>query len=100
MPRSASILAPRHPRRSRSRSSRRSLPRNVVGAAPHYARKPLGRRPCRRPPDVLLMLSALVLAAGQASRMGQPKQLLRIGGTSLVRRAAETARAAPVGEIV
>jgi molybdenum cofactor cytidylyltransferase len=46
------------------------------------------------------MISALVLAAGQASRMGQPKQLLPIAGTSLVRRAVETALGSPVGEVV
>jgi molybdenum cofactor cytidylyltransferase len=46
------------------------------------------------------MISALVLAAGKASRMGQPKQLLRIGGTSLVRRAVDTALGSPVGEVV
>lgn len=33
----------------------------------------------------------ILLAAGGSSRMGTPKQLLRFGGVSLVRRAAETA---------
>ena len=46
------------------------------------------------------MISAVVLAAGLASRMGRPKQLLRIGGESLVRRAARTALASPVQEVV
>lgn len=36
-------------------------------------------------------LGAIVLAAGSASRMGFPKQLLRIEGQSLVRRAARAA---------
>src|SRR4051812_25321380 len=36
-------------------------------------------------------VTALVLAAGTSSRMGQPKQLLPYEGKSLVRRAAEAA---------
>ncbi len=46
------------------------------------------------------MISAVVLAAGLASRMGRPKQLLRLGGETLVRRAVATALAAPVDEVV
>ena len=46
------------------------------------------------------MLAALVLAAGRASRMGQPKQLLTLGGETLVRRAARTALASPVDEVL
>ncbi len=38
-------------------------------------------------------VAAVVLAAGGSSRMGSPKQLLRIAGESLVRRAAQTALA-------
>lgn len=40
------------------------------------------------------MIAALVLAAGGSSRLGQPKQLLRYQGQSLVRRTAEAAFAA------
>jgi molybdenum cofactor cytidylyltransferase len=36
-------------------------------------------------------IAAILLAAGSASRMGRTKQLLRIGGQSLVRRAAQAA---------
>jgi molybdenum cofactor cytidylyltransferase len=36
-------------------------------------------------------IGAIILAAGSGSRMGRPKQLLRIGGQSLVRRAARAA---------
>jgi len=36
-------------------------------------------------------LGAIVLAAGGSSRMGEPKQLLRLNGTSLVVRAADAA---------
>jgi len=36
-------------------------------------------------------VATVILAAGSSSRMGSAKQLLRIDGTSLVRRAAETA---------
>jgi molybdenum cofactor cytidylyltransferase len=35
--------------------------------------------------------AAVILAAGASSRMGSPKQALRCGGTSLLRRAALTA---------
>jgi molybdenum cofactor cytidylyltransferase len=38
-------------------------------------------------------VAAVVLAAGASRRMGSPKQLLRIEGRTLVRRAAETALA-------
>lgn len=46
------------------------------------------------------MISALVLAAGRATRMGQPKQLLRIAGETLVHRAARTALSAGVDDVV
>lgn len=35
-------------------------------------------------------IGGLLLAAGGSSRLGQPKQLLRFGGKTLIRRAAET----------
>ena len=40
---------------------------------------------------IVIRVAAIVLAAGGSSRMGSPKQLLRFGGESLVRRAATTA---------
>jgi molybdenum cofactor cytidylyltransferase len=33
-------------------------------------------------------LAALLLAGGPSTRLGQPKQLVRVGGESLVRRSA------------
>src|SRR5215470_15636112 len=45
-------------------------------------------------------LSAIILAAGAASRMGRPKQLLDWGGRPLVRVAAETALAAGLDQVV
>jgi molybdenum cofactor cytidylyltransferase len=39
-------------------------------------------------------IGIIVLAAGASTRMGRPKQLLDLGGKSLVRRATETAIAA------
>ncbi len=45
-------------------------------------------------------IAAIVLAAGQASRMGQPKQLLEIGSQSLVQRAAQTALSAACYPVV
>ncbi|HEY8476348.1 MAG TPA: nucleotidyltransferase family protein [Chloroflexota bacterium] len=49
------------------------------------------------------MIAAVVLAAGASTRMGQPKQLLRLGGESLVRRVTRVALAAglhPVAVVV
>lgn len=48
------------------------------------------------------MLAAVILAAGASARMGgqTPKQLLPLGGTSLLRRALDTARAVPVDQVV
>ncbi|MGC4054864.1 MAG: nucleotidyltransferase family protein [Paludibaculum sp.] len=45
-------------------------------------------------------VTAIVLAAGGASRMGRPKQLLDYGGQPLVRHAAETALASRCSEVV
>jgi len=36
-------------------------------------------------------VAAVLLAAGGSTRMGEPKQLIRLGGRSLVRRASEVA---------
>src|SRR6185295_6254756 len=44
-------------------------------------------------------IAALILAAGSASRMGRPKQLLDWGGRPLVRVVAEQALAAPLGQL-
>src|SRR5438270_454039 len=41
--------------------------------------------------DAAEKIGAVILAAGSSSRLGQPKQLLRFGGETLVRRAAQTA---------
>lgn len=43
---------------------------------------------------------ALVLAAGESRRLGQPKQLLNLGGKPLVAHVAEHAVAAPVDGVV
>jgi molybdenum cofactor cytidylyltransferase len=45
------------------------------------------------------VLAAVILAAGASSRMGQPKQLLRFRGTSLLRRAIDTALAVPAEQV-
>jgi molybdenum cofactor cytidylyltransferase len=46
------------------------------------------------------LLAAVILAAGGSSRMGQPKQLLQFRGTSLLRRAIDTAQAAGAEQVV
>ncbi len=45
-------------------------------------------------------VTAILLAAGNASRMGAPKQLLDYGGKPLLRHAAETALASQCGKVV
>ncbi|MDP8924359.1 MAG: NTP transferase domain-containing protein [Chloroflexota bacterium] len=45
-------------------------------------------------------VGAIVLAAGTSSRMGRPKLLLPLGGTSLVRRAVETAVGSRAKQVV
>ena len=45
-------------------------------------------------------VSAVVLAAGASRRMGAPKQLLRIGGETILERTLNNVRASDVGEIV
>jgi molybdenum cofactor cytidylyltransferase len=47
-----------------------------------------------------LQVSAVILAAGKSTRMGRPKQLLPLGGTTLLARAIENARSAGLVEIV
>jgi molybdenum cofactor cytidylyltransferase len=42
----------------------------------------------------------IILAAGASTRMGQPKQLLEVGGQPLLLRAVEAALAAPVWPVV
>ena len=46
------------------------------------------------------MLAAVILAAGGSSRMGQLKQLLKFRGTSLLRRAIDTALAVPADQVI
>lgn len=45
-------------------------------------------------------VSAVVLAAGMSRRMGTPKQLLRIGGETILERTLKNVRASAVREIV
>lgn len=46
------------------------------------------------------MIVAIVLAAGQSTRMGRPKVLLRLGGRALVRAVVEALEAAALDEVV
>src|SRR5262245_27238513 len=49
--------------------------------------------------EVVNRVAAVVLAAGGSSRMGAPKQLLRLEGESLVCRAARAALAAHCAQV-
>lgn len=46
------------------------------------------------------MIGAIVLAAGLSTRMGQPKQIMRWGGTVIVRRVVDVLAEGGVDEIV
>ena len=58
----------------------------------------LHRRPVVH--SVYQKIAGVILAAGEAKRMGQPKQLLNWGGSSLIRRVAETALDSDLDEVV
>jgi molybdenum cofactor cytidylyltransferase len=47
-----------------------------------------------------MRVSPVVLAAGISLRMGSPKQLLRIGGETILERTLKSVRASNVSEIV
>jgi molybdenum cofactor cytidylyltransferase len=46
------------------------------------------------------MISAIILAAGLSSRMGSPKQLLKLGNKTLIRIAAENVLASAVNDVL
>jgi molybdenum cofactor cytidylyltransferase len=47
-----------------------------------------------------LHFGAVILAAGASTRMGEPKQLLRLDGRTLLRRAVDTVLASPAWPVV
>src|SRR3954451_14628645 len=47
-----------------------------------------------------MMISIVILAAGTSSRLGQPKQLLDLGGEPLLRHTLRNALASRAGEVV
>ena len=47
-----------------------------------------------------MSIAAVVLAAGGSSRLGSPKQLVRLGGENLLERAVRVAREAGCGPVV
>ncbi len=54
-------------------------------------------------PQSQSQIGAVILAAGESSRFGQPKQLIRFRGKSLVRRivdAAKKVRCSPIAVVV
>jgi MobA-like NTP transferase domain len=66
-------------------------------------RQPPARRSCTRSRATRTrksMISAVVLAAGTSSRMGEPKPLVPIGGRPLLSRVLESVHGSRVEEIV
>jgi molybdenum cofactor cytidylyltransferase len=47
-----------------------------------------------------MQVTAVVLAAGQSSRMGRPKQLAEVGGQPMITRAVQTALASGADEVL
>ncbi len=45
-------------------------------------------------------IAAIILAAGASTRMGEPKQLLPVGGQPMVRRVTEAVCAAGLAQVV
>jgi molybdenum cofactor cytidylyltransferase len=56
--------------------------------------------PPTSPKKSVLSVATILLAAGSSSRLGQPKQLLPFGETTLLRYAAKTALAAALGPVI
>ena len=52
-----------------------------------------------KPPDQL-KVAGIILAAGQSTRLGRPKQLLDICGKTAIRRVTEAALAAPLDSVI
>ena len=50
--------------------------------------------------SIIMPISAAILAAGTSSRLGQPKQLLRLHGETLIRRTAKTVIEANVARVL
>lgn len=46
------------------------------------------------------MISAIILAAGESRRMGEPKALVKIGGTSFVRHIVETYKKTQINDLI
>jgi molybdenum cofactor cytidylyltransferase len=65
------------------------------------AKRPQPPRRDRRPPAVVRdVIAGIVLAAGQSSRLGRPKQLLDLGGRPLLQHVLDTAERSPLDEVV
>ncbi len=60
--------------------------------------------PAEKPPQVgsreRIFLSGIILAAGASTRMGRPKQLLPLGGRSMLQRTLDEAAASCLDELV
>ncbi len=52
------------------------------------------------PEEAGFRLAAVILAAGSSTRLGQPKQLLGVGGATLVARAADAALRAGASPVI
>jgi molybdenum cofactor cytidylyltransferase len=55
----------------------------------------IGAEPCKRP-----RVAAIVLAAGASTRYGQPKQLLPVGGKTMLQHVVDVVLASPVDQTI
>ena len=69
-------------------------------SAEHHPPSAVRPPPSAVSPSSVLRFGVVILAAGSSTRMGRPKQLLEIGGRSLIVRAVEAALASPAWPVV
>src|SRR5690242_8006016 len=97
------ILPPRHRKKLPSRSSLKFSAYLVAPRANHYAKERLESIKRTKPPPSLSAMpecAAIILAAGESSRFGKPKQLIEIAGKPLVRRIVDAAAEANCRPII
>src|SRR5690348_4923564 len=89
-----SILHPRRRKRLHWRSCLKFSASLAAPRANHCGKEKLQSIDRRKPPlacSAMTKCAAIILAAGESSRLGKPKQLIQIAGKPLVRRIVDAA---------